>query len=291
MNIESFVARTLIVIAFCLEAGVSLATPIDDRLLTAPTGWLMWNNVNAQTIINSTNQNYRATDLEVTNGPSGPTFSATMVDNSGLYATDSWWYYGTTANQLSAFAQSNQARLTALRPYLQPDGSTLFGAVMMSNIGQNQENWWFYVGLAQSDIATYIGTNNARLIDLQSYTENAQTKYSVILVDNSGQNAKNWWWYSNVTTADINTYLTQNNARVYSLSRSALDPNRFDVILTPDDGTPWYWFTNATNTFILDFATTNGLRPIDIEQVPQGNGFLYDGVLLGESTQPRKSVV
>jgi len=279
--------KMLMAIAVTFASGVTLAVPIDDRLLTETTPWLMWNNVDAPTIINSTANNFRPTDLEITNGPTGPRFSTTMVkEDSGTYAQPFWWYYGDTLNNMVDHYSNNLARLIALRPYVQPNGSVLFASLMVGNSGANSESWWNYVGLTQAQIDPFLNANHARLVDLKSYIELGQTHYSVIMVDNTGANAQPWWWYYNVTAGDLQTYLSSNHARLYSLSRSASDPARFDAILTPDDGTPWAWLYGVSNLDLLNYAQNNHLRVIDVEQVPQGGEYVYDGVMLGQTQRP-----
>lgn len=63
--------------------------------------------------------------------PAGATdaFPATD-DHSAQTATGWWWYFGQTADQVGALLNQNNARLTALRPYMD-NGQRLFAVIMV----------------------------------------------------------------------------------------------------------------------------------------------------------------
>ena len=88
-------------------ASAQTAVQDPDRNASTVTNWGWHTNVSAATVNSFVNTGYRITDIEV--NAATPTFSATYVRNSGVYARTWWWYYGKTGAQVSSL-------LTTRRP-------------------------------------------------------------------------------------------------------------------------------------------------------------------------------
>jgi hypothetical protein len=238
--------------------------PIDDRNMVDPTAWIWYYNITESQVNTYANTGYRITAIDIVPG-STPYFDVAMVQNTGAYQQPWWWYTGVNATSLQTLLNNNQARLIDLRPYEGAGGQTLFAAVMVENSGSKNTSWWWYYGETVASLFQSAADNNARFIDFQSYKLQGITYYSGAMVDNA-VTAKDWWAYSNATSVDIQNYLIEHDARLYSISSSADAANRYDVIMIKNtEGYNWWWYTNIDATGIDNALSTNNARLINID--------------------------
>jgi len=257
-----------------LLSFLALAAPAfaqDDRERTEVIADHTIFNANASSVSFWTSNGFRLIDLEYVGTSSGqPLFDASFVQNIGNYQSGYWWYYGLTAATLSSTLSSNQARLVDLEPYQTSQGLR-FACIMVPNTGSNGTAWWWYYGASISQLSAQINANNARIVDLQPYTYNGQTSYAAVMIHNTGANYRPWWWYVNVTPAQLNIYLASNNARIYDLEPRS--NGNFDVVMTRQTPMPyWYYWYGLTQTQVTNNIETYGARPVDIE------GYTVNGV-------------
>lgn len=113
----AILAAMLMGLAVTGTAAQAAQPPSDDRLGDQPSGWWMYNSVDATTLSNKLTENKaRLTDLRV-NSASPLTFTATMVTASGPYGTGYWWYYDRTRAQVDSLLATNNARPISLQKY------------------------------------------------------------------------------------------------------------------------------------------------------------------------------
>jgi hypothetical protein len=235
----------------------------DVRELSVPAGQVALVNVSPTTINNTVAGGYRLIDLEYRG--SGPTFDAVFVQSSGVYATGWWWYYGITATQVTGFLTTNSARLIDLEPYDDGAGNLRFACVMVDNTGANQKAWWWYYGGSSlSALATLASTNNARFVDVDSYDLASTTYYSAVMISNTGGDARAWWWYFNITPAQISGFLSANSAQLYDLN--ARSNGNWDCVMI-QNATPaaWYWWYGLTAGDIVYYLGQYGTRLFHLE--------------------------
>jgi hypothetical protein len=235
---------------------------LGERGFTNPTDWWWLSNATPAAITAKANEGYRLFDLEVNS--SSPTFSAVFVRNTGVHAKGWWWYYGQSDAQVASLLRSNNARLIDQEIYY-VNGVKLNAVVMIPNTGTDARAWWYYSGISFATIGTLLNNNApARLVDLDSYTVNGTQLFSVVMVRNSGTDAKGWWYYVGVSPSQISSLLSTNNARLTDLER--LDNGTYAVIMEQSQGEHWWWYYGISETDVNNLAGQNGARVIDIER-------------------------
>ena len=265
-------------------AGLCTLLPAQDvREQSTPTGHITLVGITSTTITNTINDGYRLVDIEYRSNILGTNYyNAVFVQNSGAYAEAYWWYTGITAAQVSSFLSSNQARLIDLEPYEDANGNLRFACIMVDNTGANNKAFWWYYGTSTSSIGTALTTNGARLVDLDSYDFNGTTFYSAVMIANSGADARAWWWYLNVTPAQISTFLNTNQAQIYDLEPR--DNGNWDVVMLQNPSSPnWYWWYGITSSDVAYLMGQYGVRVIDIESYVTGGNTRYAMVAVNNS--------
>src|SRR5262249_40467733 len=103
-------------------------------------------------------------------------------------------------------------------------------------------------------------------------------RFAVVMVANTGANAKAFWWYFNASAADLGTFATNNNARIVYLSSDPLNSSGYNAIMisnTGADANSWYYYFGVSPSFINNTVLgTNGQRLISLEVAdPSGPTF------------------
>jgi D-alanyl-D-alanine carboxypeptidase len=260
----------------------------DDRLQTTQTGWWAYSGVDPATLADRLSANgARLTSLTVDPGSSPVTFTATMVRNTGAYATAWWWYVGQTANQVTALFQANHARLISAERYW-TGSAWLFAVVMVANPTNLAWGWWY--GDATT-ISAQADSHHFRITRLQSYVESGAKRFVAVMVSNSGVTGLPWWgWWYGVTASTVSSYLGANHAQLLDIRRNG--DGTFDVVLarSPVDG--WFmWWYGQDLPGLLDRARVNGARLTVLQAYPDGGRTLFLGVMaanLDPRTQARQ---
>jgi hypothetical protein len=126
------------------------------------------------------------------------------ADDRQLTTPTIWWTYsGVTAAQVSNLLSANKARLTDIGV----DNASIpsFTVEMVRNSGSYTSGWWWYYGQTAAQVGSLLSANNARLISAQAYNTASGVRFAVVMVPNTGTNAKSWWWYYGVSA----TYIAQ----------------------------------------------------------------------------------
>lgn len=264
--------------------SASYCRAVDDNENSAPAQWWMYSGQTGTDVGNTiSSQNARIVDIKVDNFSPYP-FSVTYVQNTGSYAKQWWWYTGIDGPTLSANLSKNNARLTAFKAYDVGGGQIRFTVAMISNTGADAKTSWFYSGLSTTDIGNWTKTNNARLTSLQSYVSNGKTLYAVIMIANTGTDAKAWWWYTDSSTQTIGSALATNKARLLDLT-SAGNGNFNAVMESCTSGCPaWWWYTDQAGSQVLSTAQQNGARVLTADTYPGCGGYCFAAVMIGGST-------
>ncbi|MCA8953074.1 MAG: serine hydrolase [Planctomycetes bacterium] len=276
----SRVVALLVALALVARPG----TAQDVRELTVPTAHLALAGVTASYINTQVSAGYRLTDIKYRgyNLLGSVVFDVTMVRNSGSYASGWWWYYGLTGSQVTSYVNSNNARLIDLDPYEDPSGNLRFACVMVSNTGSNQKSWWWYYNASVSFLSSQATANNARLVDVDSYTYNGTTYYSAVMIRNTGADARSWWWYVNATGSQVSSYLSSNNARLYNLDYR--DGGRFNCIMIRDTSPKaWYWWYGLRTADIVYLLNNYGVRALTLQSYLVGSTRYYAMLTINNS--------
>lgn len=245
--------------------GTAEQGALAESLNTTPTGWWWYYGVTpAQLSSLVSNNNARIVSLQVEQA-SPLLFTVAMVSNTGTYAKSWWYYYGVTGAQLSSLLSTNNARLTNLDAY-DVNGTTYFAAVMISNTGADAKGWWWYYGLTTSQIGSLVSQNGARLVELRSYVTGGVTRYAVVMIPNTGADARAWWWYYGVSGSTVSSLLSQNNAFLISIQPADSIGSTFNVVMQQEPNTPsWWWYYGNSAADLSDHLSQNGARLIDVK--------------------------
>jgi hypothetical protein len=91
-----------------------------------------------------------------------------MVQNTGTYAKQWWWFADITVEHLLSSAQSLKARVTNMDAYV-VGGVTKVAAVLISNEGADALPWWIETDLSGPTVGSILSQRGARLIDWRQY--------------------------------------------------------------------------------------------------------------------------
>ncbi len=275
--------RKSIVIGAIAAAALAVASPasaavIDpERNSTAITGW-WWYYGQTEAQLNSiaTTNGARIVDIEV-ESTSPYLFTAAFVKNTGTYARTWYWYYGLTSAGVAQKISSLNARVIDIERYT-VGGQRRFAVAMVKNTGAAAKGWWYYYDVTSTTLAQKLNANNARLIDLESYTVNGQTRYSAVMIRNTGVDAKAWWWYLNVTPSFIASKLSANHARLIDIDRRS--NGNYNVVMQNRGNEYWWWYYNVTATRVGELASQNGARIVDLEKYSTASGTRFAVLML-----------
>lgn len=279
-RLRSLAAAGLAAAASLGLTGLASAVDEHDNAST-PTGWWQITHASAATIHDRIDQGYRLIDLEV-NQTAPLRMAATFVRNTGEYASGWWWKYGQTAQQTADFISDNNARLIDLEIY-RVNGQKRYAFVAIPNSGDDQTGWWYYSDVSFSFLMDKVGDNNARLVDVDTYVVGGQRVFSGIMVRNTGDFAKNWWIYSNVTAATVAEKIGQHNARIVDIEDRGA--GKFTVILNQREGESWWWYYGQTASQIFERTDQNGARITDIERYEVGGQTRYMMSMIDNSNE------
>jgi len=189
-----------------------------------------------------------------------------------------WWFYtGINATQVSSYLSANGARLTDIEVQSVSSGVPTFTVRMVANSGSYAAagGWWWYYGLTAAQVTAYLNANSARIIDLEPYDIGGGViRYAAVMVRNTGTAARAWWWYYGVTSAQIGTYLSANNARLIDLdSYNTGAGKRYTAVMirnTGADAEAWEWWLNQTPASIGAKVSAFNGRVVKLDR--QANG-------------------
>src|SRR5262249_1147493 len=145
-----------------------------------------------------------------------------------------YWYYNVDASFInSTLINARNQRLVDLQ--VESVSPLRFDVATVTNTGSYAKTWWWYYGVTGTGLQSLVNQNNARMIDLDSYTDaNGNQRFATIMIRNTGNDAKAWWYYYNVSPSFVAGRITANNARLTDINYR---PNgNLDVIMVPNTG-------------------------------------------------------
>jgi len=190
-----------------------------------------------------------------------------LAETLNTTPTGWWWYYGATPAQLSSLVSSTGGRIVSLQ--VEQASPLLFTVALVANTGSYAKSWWYYYGVTASQLSANISSNNARLVSLDAYDVNGTTLFAAVMISNTGADAKGWWWYYGVTTSQIGTLLSQNNARLVDFrSYVTGGVTRYAVVMIPNTGADamaWWWYFGVTGSQVGSLLQQNNAFLISIQ--------------------------
>ena len=118
-----------------------------------------------------------------------------------------------------------------------------------------------------------------RLISIDPYWTSAGLKFVVVMVPNTGPDAKSWWWYFGIDSAMVVNYVKQNNAILVS-ARPYLDNGQLRyvaVMVENTEGLVWDWCVKCTTATIESHFKSQGLHVSTFHPNPLGD---WDAIMV-----------
>ncbi len=182
-----------------------------------------------------------------------------------------WWLHNVSLSQVEDKIDDGY-RIFDLE--IEQTSPLRFNTVMIKNEGVHQKGWWWYYGVSSEFISNKLNEDNARVLDLETYWVNGEQRFAAVLVPNTGDEAKTWWWYVNITAADVTTYINRNQARLIDLETYVVNgQRRYSVVMIKNQGNDamsWWWYINVSPSYISDRLNENQARLVDIERHADG---------------------
>jgi hypothetical protein len=156
-----------------------------------------------------------------------------------------------------------------------------FTVAMVQNTGSWAKAWWWAVGVTSTQLSSSLSQNNARLIDIEPYDDNGTTRFCAVMIGNTGADQKTWWWGFGMTSGQVNSSVTTNNARLTCLRRYTVGgATSYAVVMisnTGPDQRVWGYLYGASSATINQNIAQNGNRIYGIERVAADS---YDVILV-----------
>lgn len=277
MRMRSDIVATFLI----LWAGVGSTSGAQDEFTrTDKTGWWWYHNASVDDI-SLRIQEKKARIIRIERDRLNPShFNVVMVANQGVYAKKWWWYTGLNPDQLKLKLAENSARLLDLDAYF-IDGELRFAAVMVDNTGAQGKAWWWMYGGSDDVVASQYNSEKARLIALTAWDHLSGTeyvrRYAAAMIANQGADAKQWWWYKNVSSDFVKATLIENKAQLIDIERSG--DGKWNVIMEKSNGPAGWWYYGKTANEVESLAKQNGARVVGITSYPVNDERRY-GVIM-----------
>lgn len=200
-----------------------------------------------------------------------PASAAAVIDPERYSANPTgfgWWFSASRA-AINDWADEHNMRITGI----EVNGPDDFTAVAVHNSGVYQRGLSGSASWTVDETAESLGGKLAdkRLLDLERYTVNGQTRFAAAWVDNPASNNHGYWWWLDSTESYIRDKMTEHNARIIDLDHVSGD--RYDAIMIPNVGVDqrdsWALF-GRTMTEITSSIGAHDARVVDIERHSDG---------------------
>ena len=238
-------------------------TPVrdPDRESTTPTAWYWWKHRTEAQLNTIRSQDQRLIDLELAPTNDGR-FDAVLVPNSGVYERSDGWWFGHNRDAVVAKVNEKNGRILDLEPYT-VNGQRVFAYSLIRNEGVANKWWWWNYDLTPDQVKADINKHGIRLVDLDAYVVNGQTRYAYVGIKNQGVDHQYWWWYVDKTPQYVADRINEHGARLVDIER--LSNGNLSVVMVQNDGTAWWWGQGASEEWMIETTATTASRFIDLE--------------------------
>ena len=171
-----------------------------------------------------------------------------------------WTRKSLTATGIGTYINAGY-RLSDLE--IEKTGPTVFSATLVKNTGSyRHSSWWWYYGLSSLDIAQKLQGKDARILDLERYSDGGKTYYAMILVGNAGSSKKNWAYKLNLDGLGIISYANQNKMRPIDIEPYYVNnQKRYAAVFVQNTGNDYRKWYLRENIVAGQFQTTG--KPLD----------------------------
>lgn len=150
-------------------------------------------------------------------------------------------------------------------------GPHRYAATFVKNDGPYAESWWWTANKTEAQLNGFYDARNARIIDLEAYTVNGVRRYAATMVQNSGTQAKAWWWFDGKSWPEMLDLTKKRNARLIDIDVEVRNGKRYySGVMIHNSGTdfrPWRVLSLVTTQQIKDAMSTYQMRLVDLERI------------------------
>jgi beta-lactamase class A len=147
--------------------------------------------------------------------------------------------------------------------------------------------YWYGYGQTAAGVDDLINKHNARIVDIQVDHVGSQPYFTVSLVANTGKYAKTWWWWHGVTASQLNANLSQNNARLISVTayQSGNDVHFAAVAVsnTGNDAKGWWWVYGTPSYVQNTIGGLQNARVVDLENYQYNGSTQYAAIAIANT--------
>jgi hypothetical protein len=189
-----------------------------------------------------------------------------LTDDKSVTVPTAWWLYtNASESYVNDRLDENKARPTDLEIHGITASGPHFTVVMVPDSGAYAvPGWLWYYGLTYQGVIDRINQTNGRLIDVEPYWDGGALRYAIIVVSNTGSDAKIWWRSVNGSLGQQECGTSQRTFHV-----SARETVNYDVIRVANTlpaGQSWCYYKGLTSTRqIFDIAGYQKMRVIDVD--------------------------
>lgn len=156
--------------------------------------------------------------------------------------------------------------------------------------------WWTYTNVTAAQVSSFLTANGARLTDLEVYgMVSGQPRFTVRMVANSGAYAvPGWWWYYNMTAAQLAANLSANNARLIEVEPYDIGGGviRYAAVMVSNTGSAarnWSYLVGVSSAQISTHITNTGHRLIDLDNYTEGGVKKYTAAFVANTGSDAKA--
>ncbi len=203
--------------------------------------------------------------------------TSARTDDHSINVPTAWWTYtGVSAAQVSSYLSANSARLVDIEVTGLVSGAPRFAVRMVRNAGAYAVNgWWWYYGLTASQVSSYLSTNSARLIEIEPYDAGGGAiRYAVVMISNTGTQARNWTWLYGTTSASISTHVGSTRRLIDIDSYVVGGVKRYTAITVLNSGADaksWQWWVNQSPSSIASRVSSFNGRIVKLDRHSDGS--------------------
>lgn len=282
-NISDLRRRAIRILLLAAVCPLFSCEELWERNLVQPAGWWWLTGASEAEVQDRVDQGFRVFDVEVEQA-SPARFSVSMIRNVGIHENPWGWYFGQTPEEVEDLIDDLNARIIDLEVYFL-DGQLRMAVSLIRNSELRERDWWYYYGLEFDEIQEKVDEHNGRIVDLDTYLDGGERRFSIVMVANEGIDEKDWWYYTNLTRDEIVEKLSEHGARLTDIERrgSSRDGDRYAVIMEKSQGELWWWYRGLTMNEVNQRTKQHGARIIDVEPYETSAGKRFLVVLLNNS--------
>ena len=147
----------------------------------AKAWWYYYNTSVSALSSQASANNARIVDLQSYVSGGSTVYAAVMIRNVGADYRPWWWYVNASQSQITAFLNSNNARLYDLER--RTNGN--YDCVMIRQ--SPTPHWYWWLNLTAAAVRDKLDNYGVRAIDIEGYTVGSSRRYSMIAVNNSNE--------------------------------------------------------------------------------------------------------